>query len=297
MKILIIGSSGLVGSRFVELHQQKEDLLTPNRSELDITNPQSVVQYYSQHQPEVVINFAAYTNVGEGEKQRDDKNGDCWKINVEGVKNLLSAIDYQKTHFIQISTDMVFPGSKDDPGPYAEDHKPTNDNQRHTWYGYTKSVAEGLLGEQATILRLIYPVRAKFDKKLDYLRKPLQSFDQGKLWPLFTDQQVTFCFIDEACLALQKIIELGAKGIFHASSSDTTNPFELVSYLLKKARGYNGELKIGSLDEFLKNPANSPVRYPKFGGLKVEKTEEQLGIKFSSWREIIDKLVDQGIKV
>lgn len=291
-KILVTGASGLVGSRFVELYPAKNHLLIPTHEELDITNCQSVTDYFSKHQPDVIVNFAAYTNVGEGEKQRGDKTGNCWKLNVKGTQNLL---DTKSTHFIQVSTDMVFPGSVTNPGPYEETHPIATDASLVTWYGWTKAEAERL--NPATILRLIYPVRAKFDRKLDYLRKPLQSFDQGTLWPLFTDQQVSICFIDEACLALRKIIDTKATGIFHAGSRDMATPFGLVSYLLSKARGYTGELKTGSLDEFLRNPANSPVRYPKFGGLKVEETEKRLGIKFSTWREIIDKLVEQGISV
>lgn len=293
MKILVTGASGLVGSRFVELHADKNELLTPSHAELDITNRQSVTDYFVKHKLDVVINFAAYTNVGEGEKQRDDKNSGCWKLNVEGAKNLLEVAGDK---LIQISTDMVFSGGAADPGPYKETHPIEADSNKVTWYGWTKAEAERL--GPKTILRLIYPVRAKFDKKLDYLRKPLQSFGPpNKLWPLFTDQQVSFCFIDEACLALEKIIDSKTTGIFHASSSDTTDPFELVSYLLSQARGYTGELKTGSLDKFLKNPANSPVRYPKFGGLRVEETEKRLGIKFGTWKEIIDKLVQQGITV
>lgn len=290
MEILVTGASGLVGSRFVELHESKSELLTPTHEELDITNRQSVTDYFAAHQPEVVINFAAYTNVGEGEKQRGDKNGDCWKINVEGTRNLL---ELAGDKLIQISTDMVFSGSKEDPGPYEESHPIETDSNKVTWYGWTKAEAERL--NPSTKLRLIYPVRAKYDLKLDYLRKPLQAFDQSKLWPLFTDQQVSFCFIDEACLALEKIIDTKAIGIFHASSSDLTNPFELYSYLFAKARNFHGDLKTHTLDEFLKNSANSPVRYPRFGGLKVEETEKKLGIKFSTWREIIDKLVAQGV--
>lgn len=279
MKILVTGASGLVGSRFVELHKNKDELLLPDHKELDIIQKNLNLQ-----NADVVINFAAYTNVGEGENQRNDKTGDCWKINVEGVKNLLGNIT-PNTFFIQISTDMVFSGSS---GPYSENDLPETDSNKLTWYGFCKAEAERLAKDH-TILRLIYPVRAKFDKKLDYLRKPLSLYDQGKLYPMFTDQQVSFAFIDEVCLTLEKIIEKRLKGIFHAGSSDTTNPFELYSYLLEKARGVKNVVKPAKLSDFLKTVSN-PVRYSILGGLKVEKTEEKLGIKFSSWREIIDRL-------
>lgn len=292
-KVLVTGASGLVGSRFVELYSSKYKLLTPEYPAFDLLDKTSLQKYLDENKPEAIINFAAYTNVGEGEKQRSDKSGDCWRINVEGVKNLLDTKG-KDTFFVQISTDTVFSGFLENPGPYTEDDLPETDSNKLTWYGYTKAEAERL-SKSHTILRLNYPVRSRFDQKLDYLRKHLQSFDQGKLWPLFIDQQISICFIDEACAALEKIIDSKAFGILHASSFDMTNPLELVSYFLEKVRGYKGNLKTQALDDFLKNPVNSPVRYPKLSGLKVEETEKKLGIKFSTWREIIDKLVAQGI--
>jgi dTDP-4-dehydrorhamnose reductase len=292
MKVLVTGASGLVGSKFVELCKNKYDFVTPEYPQFDLTDKNNVTQTVKSANPDVVVNFAAYTNVGEAEKQRGNKDADCYKINVTGVENLIEAVP-ENCHFIQISTDMIFPGSKEDPGPYDEDHRTIYKENELSWYGYTKNLGEKAVlkkfGDSATILRLIYPVSVKYDLKLDYLRKPLLLYDEGKLYPMFTDQQVSIAFVDEVAVALEKIIDGNFKGIFHASSRDTSTPFELVSYMIEKARGKKDVVKGISIDDFLKGVDN-PVRYPKFGGLKVEKTEKKLGIKFSSWRQIVDKL-------
>lgn len=298
MKIYVTGSHGMVGSRFLELLPDNYTVVSPEIDRLDITDKESVNSFFENEKPEVVVHFAAYTNVGEGENQRDDKDGDCWKINVEGSKNLADASKKIGAHLIHISTDYVFSGMADDPGPYSEDHTPEADSKRLTWYGFTKAEAERevlkIMGEGLTVVRLIYPVRAKFEAKADYLRKPLSLFDEGKLYPMFKDQQVSITFIDEASMAIVKIIEGKKYGIFHASSSDTASPLELVSYVIEKARGVKDAVKPSSIDEFLKTVDN-PVRYPKFGGLKVEKTEAALGVKFSPWRKVIEVLVSQGL--
>ena len=41
-KIIVIGASGLVGSRFIELSKFKDSLLCPSAEDLDITNPNIV---------------------------------------------------------------------------------------------------------------------------------------------------------------------------------------------------------------------------------------------------------------
>jgi dTDP-4-dehydrorhamnose reductase len=184
---------------------------------------------------------------------------------------------------------MVFPGSEKDPGPYEEDHTTDYEENDLTWYGYTKNLAEK---NAQTILRLIYPANPKYNLKLDYLKKPLSLYDSKKLYPMFTDQQVSIVIVDKVAEALDKIIEGKKKGIFHASSDNTSTPFELISYLIEKARGVRDVVKPISLAEFIKT-VDSPVRYPKFGGLKVEKTEKELGIKFGTWREMVDKFVSQ----
>lgn len=292
MKVLITGASGLVGSKFVELYKNKYNFITPEFPQFDLTNKRDIGETVKKANPDVVVNFAAYTNVGEAEKQRGDKNADCYKINVTGVENLIEAVP-AKCHFIQISTDMIFPGSEADPGPYEENHNTIYKESELTWYGYTKNLGEKAVlkkfGDGATILRLIYPVGVKYELKLDYLRKPLSLYDEDKLYPMFTDQQVSIAFVDEVALALEKIIDGNFKGVFHAGSSDIATPFELVSYIIEKARRKKNVVKGISVDEFLKNVDN-PVRYPKFGGLMVKKTEKELGIKFSSWRQIVDKL-------
>lgn len=296
-EICITGSNGLVGSRFVELYSDKYKLLTPDVEELDITDRQQVRNFLTKEMLDLVINFAAFTDVGVAESQRGDKSGTCWKVNVEGVNNLAQVAKSQNIFFIQISTDMVFSGSKDDPGPYTEEHKPEENLKKLTWYGFTKGEGERIIAKSLgnyAVVRIICPVRAKYSLKPDYIHKPLSLFDQGKLYPLFNNQQISITFIDEACMALEKIIDGNLQGIYHASSIDTTTPFELISYLIERARGVKGAVKSASLDEFLKTAANS-VRYPKYGGLESNNTAQKLELKFSTCKEIIDNLIGQGM--
>lgn len=298
-KIFITGSDGLIGSRFLELLPEKYITLTPEIDDLDITDKKALRKFILKENPDVIVHFAAYTNVGEAENQRGDKKGLCWRINVEGTKNLVNLINPKTTHFIHISTDYVFSGAKDKKGPYSERQKAETDRNKLTWYGYTKAEAERVvlkkLGKKATIVRMLYPVRAKYDKKSDYLRWPLELFDKGKLYPMFSNQQVSITYIDEAAQVLTKIIKNNLKGVYHASSKDTGTPLKLVSYLIKRARGRKNVVKSQTLEEFIKNTNSNPVRYPKFGGLKVEQTEKRLKMRFRTWRQIINTLVKQGL--
>ncbi len=61
--ILVTGSDGLVGSRFVELFPKKELLYTPSEKEMDITNSDAVKKVFAKYPIATVVHFAAYTDV------------------------------------------------------------------------------------------------------------------------------------------------------------------------------------------------------------------------------------------
>ena len=96
------------------------------------------------------------------------------------------------------------------------------------------------------------------------------------------DQQINITYIDELCLALQKIINDKLTGIFHVASRDLTTPHELISHYISLARHLSFSAVEGKVD---------PARYPKYGGLDTEITQEKLGMRFSSWKEIVKKFL------
>ena len=50
-----------------------------------------------------------------------------------------------------------------------------------------------------------------------------------------------------------------------------------------------------SIEGYIKN-GGDPKRYPRYSALDVTETQKRLGMRFSSWKEIVDKLVDQGFE-
>lgn len=294
-RISVVGGSGLVGSRFIELNTEKENLLTPDLPELDVTSSESVKVYFEKNKPDSVINFAAFTNVDGAEKERGDKNGLTWKLNVEGVKNLIEVCKDKNIFLVQISTDFVFGGDETDPGPYPEDKTIPDNDQGIGWYGWTKNRAEKILQEsniRHAIVRIAYPFySAKYEGKLDFAKGFLKLYDDGKLYPVFSDQIHSVLNVDELVNPLTKIATEQIQGTFHIVASDTTTPFEFVSYLLEKSRGAKNVLQEGSMKEFLSKEGRTPR--PRLGGLKTEITERKLGMKFKTWREMVDGFVAQ----
>lgn len=292
-KILIIGASGLVGSRFVDLVKDNYEILSPGESELNILDLEKLNQFVSENYVKSVVNFAAYTNVDEAQKQKDDKDSLVWQLNVEAVGNLAKVCKERDIFLIQFSTDFVFKGDEIDPGPFSEDKELPNDNNGIGWYGWTKNRAELEIknsGVRNAIVRIAYPFHSgSFQGKLDFANGFLKLFDENKLYPVFIDQTLSVLNVDDLVEPLTKIINDEIEGVFHIVSSDTTLPYDFAEYLLEKSRGAKNILQKGSMKEFLSKEGRTPR--PRLGGLKTELTEEKLGMKFKNWREMIDEFV------
>jgi dTDP-4-dehydrorhamnose reductase len=105
MKLLITGSSGFLGRRaaayFIALGHQ---VLTPSSTELNITDEDTVTQWFEQHHPEAVIHCAAVSDTGLCQKKPEWSH----EINVSGSVHLASACNRTGAKFLFCSSDQVY---------------------------------------------------------------------------------------------------------------------------------------------------------------------------------------------
>lgn len=106
MRWLVTGASGRLGRDLCRtLRIAGHDVSSPPRSELDICDSDAVATYMNQHEFDVVVNAAAYTNVDRAETDHSNLH----LVNEWGVQNLAhSAAKQAAAWFIQVSTDHVF---------------------------------------------------------------------------------------------------------------------------------------------------------------------------------------------
>ena len=86
--VLVTGANGQLGSRLMENPGQYPlRIVGFDRDELDITSPESIAEALKKHQPDVVINAAAYTAVDRAEEESELAHA----INAEGPRLLAEA--------------------------------------------------------------------------------------------------------------------------------------------------------------------------------------------------------------
>ena len=147
MKILITGCHGQLGS---ELQTQlaagtcalgplperlkNATVLAVDVEDLDITDRDAAIAYVRRHQPDTVINCAAYTNVDGCETDTDA----AYRVNALGPRNLALACEKVGARLIHVSTDYVFSGADNGGVPLDESALPAPVSA----YGRTKRLGE-----------------------------------------------------------------------------------------------------------------------------------------------------------
>jgi len=130
--ILLTGGEGRLGT---ELRALAPEIVAPLEAAMDITDPAAVAATFAEVGPSLVVHAAAYTDVAGAETDR----ARCWRINVDGTRNIVREALARDLAMVHISTDYVFWG---DTGGYKEDDPV---GPVRNYYSLTKLVAEALV--------------------------------------------------------------------------------------------------------------------------------------------------------
>jgi len=286
--ILTTGLTGLVGSRIAEMLDDKYEFFNMDLTTgVDITDKSKIEDFVKDHPAQIMIHLAAFTDVNGANAQTGNKEAICYQVNVTGTKNIAEICKENNIYLINISTDFVFAGDKNE--PYAE----TDSKNPIEWYGQTKAWAEEEIEKTLShyaIARIGYPFRAKFDAKPDTVAKTKQGLANGTLYPQFSDMIITPTYIDDIARTIELMIEKQPQGIFHLHSSSSLSPFELAKKIATTF-GFNPEIvKEGSLEEYLKT-TDRP--YQKNLRMSNKKVQQELGIKLMTIDEALKDIKKQ----
>jgi len=136
MKVLLTGGRGQLGQALQACLPASIELLAPDRSALDITEPARLERWLNEQRPDLVINCAAYTQVDHAES--DPQAAEA--TNHTAVRMLAELAAQMGVRVLHISTDYVFDGRANRPYSVTANCAP------QTVYGATK-----LRGEQALL--------------------------------------------------------------------------------------------------------------------------------------------------
>jgi dTDP-4-dehydrorhamnose reductase len=252
MKVLIIGSEGMLGHDLVDILSRENEVKTTNINTLDITNINKTIETVKEVNPDVVVHAAAFTNVDGSETNPDM----AYKVNALGTRNVAVACKEADSAMVYICTDYVFDGLK---GTSYYEYDQTNPL---SVYGKTKHIGEIFIRD---ILNKFYIVRSSWLYGIhgpNFITTMLNLAENNKQINVVNDQIGSPTYTVDLSKAIAKLIKKPAFGIYHITNSDSCSWYEFAREIFEIA-GIDVELVPVTTEEFPR-----PAPRPKYSVLE-----------------------------
>ena len=159
----------------------------------------------------------------------------AWRINVEGLKNLLSVIGTADVRLVHLSVDMVFGGKPN--GGYLETDPP---DPIHV-YGKTMLASEQILAQQtpqACTLRISLPMGVSFNGHAGAIDWIQSRFSKSRPATLYFDEIRTPTYTDCLNELCEVMLANQLSGVFHAGGPRRLTLYE-IAQVINRVGGYD----------------------------------------------------------
>jgi dTDP-4-dehydrorhamnose reductase len=289
VNIIITGVNGLLGQKLLEQAASKYSVLGIDvhpepfnkkikfsYEQLDITDRRLLTEAILNFYPHYIINTAAKTDVDGCEKNKEQ----CWKINVQAVKNIVYAARKIGSRIVQLSTDYVFDGNN---GPYIERDPPSPLG----YYGKSKLASENVLRASDldyAIVRTMVLYGAAKNVRPNFVSWLISELKDKNELKIVTDQIGSPTLADDLATAILKIITLEKWDIFHVAGSELIDRY---NFALKIADVFGLESDL--ISPVTTTQLNQTAPRPLRSGFNIVKATTELGINLSN--------IEDGLKV
>ena len=290
MKILITGAQGQVGKELVSIANQRGfDVIAAGQTELDITQLKNIKSYFEVHQPDLVINAAAYTAVNKAEEEQDI----TYAINRDGTANLAAVSKEKNIPLLHISTDYVFDGTKSEAYSENDAVSPLGIYGISKWQGeetIRQTLPEHIIlrvawvfGTQGnyfvkTMLRLAKD-RDELSVVADQFGRPSPAKDIAKTLIILAEQYQK-----------EKTLEWGT---YHYCGDEKVSWCGFAKEILKQAKEQGLIEKDIKVNAITTAEYQDPTKRPANSMLDCEKIKNTFGIEMPSWKESLNQVLTE----
>jgi dTDP-4-dehydrorhamnose reductase len=274
MKILVTGSNGQLGQELRQLSKKYpvHDFIFTDILELDITNRQSVDQFFMDHKPEVVINCAGYTAVDKAETD----SSLAFELNGASVGHLAMNASKAGAIFIHISTDFVYDGNKNTPYVEEDNANPQSVYARSKYQGELETLKHASRGVILRTSWLYSEFMNNFVKTII-----VKGGERGHLKVVY-DQVGTPTYARDLAGAILKILpELKNQNgveIYHYSNEGVVSWYDFAKAIVELS-GINCEIS-----PILTAQYPLPAERPAYSVMDKAKFEKRFGLEIPYWR-------------
>jgi dTDP-4-dehydrorhamnose reductase len=233
MKILVTGSSGMLGSALCPtLRRRKHEVFATDLAPsdegvecLDVRSHSQIEETVKRVKPEFVMHLAAETDVDKCEVDPDH----AFLTNTMGTQNVALICQKQNVPMVYISTIGVFYGDK--PEPYTEFDNPNPINV----YGRSKLEGEKIV---QSLLERYYIVRAGWmvgggpEKDKKFIAKIIKKMNETKVLRAVDDKIGSPTYTVDFSKCLSDLIETGFYGLYHCTNKGYGSRFDVAKKIV-----------------------------------------------------------------
>jgi dTDP-4-dehydrorhamnose reductase len=285
MRVMITGANGQVGRALLKTVPAEVTAIALARADLDIGDPQAVINMTQSHKPDLIINTGAYTAVDKAESEPEAAE----RANAIGPHNLALAADQAGARLVQLSTDFVFDGMAS--RPYSPDAPP---NPQST-YGRTKRAGEEavarMLPARSVVLRTAWVYAAEGN---NFVRTMLRLMGAKGAVRVVADQVGT----PTAASSLAEVIwALAARpdvsGIHHWTDAGVASWYDFAVAIAEESAAL-GLLPSGvRVDAITSEEYPTPARRPSYSVLDKRSLLATLSVPPRHWRTNLRAVLQQ----
>lgn len=283
-KILVTGANGQLGKelRHLALSRPEHEFLFLSREDLPIHHFELVRNVFASFSPDYCINCAAYTAVDKAEQEASLAH----LVNAESVGILAAVSADHNCRFVHISTDYVYGGDASE--PYNE----TSPTGPSSVYGQTK-----LEGEQAAIKNdpLSVIIRTSWVYSThgnNFVKTMMRLMKERKEISVVNDQKGSPTWAADLASFIVHIIDLPQ---WHPGIYNYSNDGEITWY------DFALEIKRIMGSDCIVHPIPSsayptPAKRPAYSVMDKQKIKLVFGVHPESWKQSLEKCIDQLLK-
>jgi dTDP-4-dehydrorhamnose reductase len=280
MKILITGINGQVGHALMR-ELTDHEMIGLTRQDCDLANLDQIKQVIDHHQPELIINPAAYTKVDQAENEPEL----AFKINRDAPKVMAEKAREYNIPLIHFSTDYLFDGEKK--GAYEEDD-PTHPLGV---YGQSKCAGEEVIqefGGQVYIFRTSWVYSNIGHNFYLTMKKLSQERDELKV---VTDQigvPTSNTFIAEQMKAIIPHLTHNNTGVYHLVPDGSSSWYEFAKQIISQT---NTQFDLENLHPISTNEFLTKTKRPANSVLSNVKIKEIFELNFNDWKDSLSQII------
>lgn len=279
MRLVVTGKNGQVVSALQALADDKLEIVSLGRPELDLARPETVARALRDARPDVVVSAAAYTAVDKAESEPDI----AFAVNRDGARAVATAANDIGVPVIHLSTDYVFDGTK--AAAYVESD-PTGPS---SVYGRSKLEGEQAVSESTRNHAILRTAWVYSEYGSNFVKTMLRLSENRDEINVVADQfgcPTSANDIAAAIVAIAKKLvqdpSTHYRGVFHLSGTGDTNWADFAKQIFTFSAGNGGKLVI--VNDITTAQYPTPAKRPANSRLDCSKLEDVYGIKLPQWQ-------------